>query len=171
MIDTRRLVEICDWIVNRRATNPEGENQLQFIELIRGIREGVYIASVMSDTGLKELWNRLDEYEDGQAMILECTAELKVLSGLDIDQWSDLCRHIGASCTYNNSVKDSHKDLTEPNTFYATIPRETRTQVFATNLAEALVEANHWFVFIVLMSYGTSRLGVTSNGKVKSTRQ
>lgn len=169
MIDTRRLVEICDWIINRRAVNPEHEHQLNFVALIRGLREGTYIASVISDSGLKELWAKLDEYEEGQATILECTAELKVLSGLSVDDWSELCRHIGSSCTYNTIVKGRYQDATEPDKLYAAIPTDTRTQVFPTMQAEALVEANHWFVFIVLMSYGTSRLGVNLNGKVKSS--
>lgn len=170
MIDAQRLVSIADQIVSRRSTNADKAPDVNFITLIRRLREEVNLSSVISDTGLSELWGLISDIPQGDENILECISEFKIMSGLSAEEWGEVCDLVGRSCTFNTSTKSrtrNHGDVTSSSA-HSVFPITVLSQVYPEALAEELINCNHWFVFVVFVNYGTIRLGVRSHGKLSS---
>lgn len=165
MIQIEPFIAICDTIVTRRCSTPEGQPDLDYIGLIRGIREEIVLSSHISKAMIAKLWEWVADHPEGTVDLMESYMEFRVRSGLGAHEWSELCRHVGRASTINTSVRNNNRD--EVRNESSVIPVTLRTAVVSENEAEELFEGNPWMVFVVLMCYGNYRVKFV-HGKTRS---
>lgn len=173
MVDTSVLLNIVDTILTRREMAKDGQPDISFISLILSIKESVILPTVMSPSGFKELWakieNSFDTMEDGTFHILECTTELKLRSGLSGLEWAHVCQLIGRSASFDVSTYGPFNAPKRPEAGMPVIGTRKLSNVVTDVEAEDLVEANHWFVFVALATMSNYNFEVSRRVRTKSS--
>lgn len=163
LVDMERLIAITGDIIQRRSVKLDGTIDSENFSLFSSIREAVIIPTVISPESMKEVWGTIrtgfDAGVDGSLTILECTAELKIRSGFSGKDWAEVCKLIGRSASFDTSTYENYAVPRKTTETLPAIPVATRSNVVNDIVAEELVEANHWFVFVTLATLCTPVVG------------
>lgn len=140
------LLEQLEVIAMKKIIVHQTELNEHIQKFVGELSEKYFYSGALSEGKIKEIWSEINKSADVRDFVLDCTAELRIVSGMTKKQWDDELQRIGELATFNPGVVGG-RTVTK-----TVLDKTFIEEVEPPHLAGELMVANPWFYTLWLLS-------------------
>lgn len=150
------LVELVSDICNKRIRWITDTPDPAWLKFYIGTLEGLCPVTVVTEANVKLMWEQIRESGIVKTF-LSCTSELYFRSGLSREEWMKIHNDLAHALCLRPPVIHSETTIAQ-----SAIDKVLYDRTESQNEIEQLLNANHWLVFLILMTYAKNNLRIST---------